>query len=39
MSLGGEISSAGLEQIKEEEIVTNHLPRAPGMHRELDLGS
>lgn len=37
--MGGEISSAGLEQIKEEEIVTNHLARAQGMHMELDLGS
>ena len=34
--MGGEISSAGLDQIAEEEIVTNHFP---GMHVELDLGS
>ena len=32
MSVGEELCSAGLEQVREEEIVTDHLPRAPGIH-------
>lgn len=38
MSMGGEISSAGLEQIKEKEIVTNHLARAPRNAHGVGLG-